>query len=246
MRRAGVRRRAAGAVEGLAAGAAGAGLAWAALAGLGMDAPAAWGAGAAGLNGLASGAAGVYDWRRARGWLCFGLDSTWGLAGAAAGVALHAVNLFFPGRSYLPEMSRRANRHVYEGGFTFRAGFVLALGNVVSRGGGRQGAGGLRGGSLAAARRRRLVAVHEGVHLFQNRVFGPLYVLGYGAWMIAAGAAGLAVGLAARRGGGRIWPVVEAFAYYDNPFEYWAYRKDGNWPPPGAHPRFVWPPRSGG
>ena len=236
----GARRRLAGAAEGLAAGAAGAGLAWGALAALGLEGLAAWGAGAAGLNGLISGAAGVYDWRRMRGWLCFGLDSTWGLAGTAAGVALHAVDLCFPARSYLPEMSRRNNRHVYEGGFTFRPGFVLALGNVVSRGGGRQGAGGLRGGSPPAVRRRKLVAVHEGVHLFQNRAFGPLYVLGYAAWMTAAGAAGLAVGLASRRSGGRIWPVVETFAYYNNPFEYQAYRKDENWPPSGAHPRYAW------
>ena len=55
------------------------------------------------------------------------------------------------------------------------------------------------------------------------------------------GAAGLATALITDRR--RIWSVVETFAYYDNPFEYWAYRKDRYWPPRGAHPRFVWPPR---
>jgi len=118
--------------------------------------------------------------------------------------------------------------------------FVLALGNVVSAAG---GPGGLSGASPQAVRRRRLVDVHEGVHLFQNRLFGPLYALGYLAWMAAAGAAGLAVGLTADRK--RLRRVVETFAYYDNPFEYWAYRRDSSWPPPGAHPRFVWPPRPG-
>ena len=242
-------RRAAGAAEGLAAGAAGAGLAWSVLSVLAApEALAAAGAAAAGLNGLISGAAGIYAWRRARGWLCFALDSTWGLAGVSSGVVLHVVNLFYPDRAYMGRMSRRANRHVYEGGFTFRAGFVLALGNVVSCGGRRRRypGGFLSGSSPAAARRCKLVDVHEGAHLFQNRVFGPFYPIGYGGWMILAGAAGLAAGsaavLVARRTGGqvRLWPIVETFAYYDNPFEYWAYRKDGNWPPPGAHPRFVW------
>ena len=154
---------------------------------------------------------------------------------------LHAVNALYKAPAYTDGMSRRANRHVYESGFTFRAGFVLALGNVVSAAG---GPGGLSGESPRAVRRRRLVDIHEGVHLLQNRLFGPVYALGYLAWTAAAGAAGLAVGLMADRK--RLWPVIETFAYYDNPFEYWAYRRDGNWPPPGAHPRFAWPPRPGG
>jgi hypothetical protein len=33
----------------------------------------------------------------------------------------------------------------------------------------------------------------------------------------------------------RSWgDLVETAAYYDNPFEYWAYNKQGNWPPGGA------------
>ena len=29
-------------------------------------------------------------------------------------------------------------------------------------------------------------------------------------------------------------------AYYDNPFEYWAYNNDNNWPPSGADPSLRW------
>lgn len=223
--------------EGLVTGAVGAGLAWIVLSpfemfmvGLSLA-----GAVVAGLNGLISGVTGVYAWRRVRGWLCFVLDSTWGLVGVAAGVLLHAANVLHRNPSYVVGMSRRTNRHVYEGGYSARPGFALALGNVVSGGGGPSG---LRGDSPRAVRRRRLVEVHEGAHLFQNRLFGPIYTLGYVGWMVLAGAAGLVVWLVRERK--HLWPILETFSYYDNPFEYWAYRKDDYWPPLGAHPRYVW------
>ncbi|MGO9383476.1 MAG: hypothetical protein ACLP4W_15675 [Mycobacterium sp.] len=36
--------------------------------------------------------------------------------------------------------------------------------------------------------------------------------------------------------------LVETAAYYDNPWEVWAYANDNNWPPPGANPALLWPP----
>ena len=225
------------AAEGLATGAAAAFLACVLLSPLEAYSSALprTGAAVAGLNGLVSGAVGIYSWRRVQGWLCFLLDSTWGLVGVLAGLALHLANRFHRNPAYLLEMSRRSNRHVYEGGFSARAGFVLALGNVVSAGGGTVG---LRGDSPMAVRRRRLVDVHEGTHLLQNRLLGPLYTSVYLGWMLVAGAAGLVVGMLTDRRS--LWRVVETFAYYNNPFEYWAYRKDRYWPPHGAHPRYVW------
>ena len=237
MKQAGYRRFAARTVEGLVTGAAGAALAWIVL--LPFEAfPASLavvGAVAAGLNGLISGVAGAYGWRGFRGWLCFVLDSTWGLIGVTMGVLLHAANALHPTPDYVVGMSRRANRHVYEGGFSARPGFALALGNVVSGGGGRSG---LRGDTPRAARRRRLVEVHEGAHLFQNRLFGPVCLPAYAGWMVLAGGAGLVVWLVKERK--HLWPILETFSYYNNPFEYWAYRKDDYWPPRGAHPRYVW------
>lgn len=224
-------------VEGLATGAIGAALGWVALSSLEFITTPYVIAGAAvgALNGLISGAAGVYAWRSVRGWACFVADSTWGLLGVASGLALHLANIAHRNPSYVVGMSRRANRHVYEGGYSIRPGFALALGNVVSSGG---GSAGLRGQSQRAERRRKLVDVHEGAHLFQNRLLGPIYPVVYLGWMVAAAAAGLIVSFMGERT--HVWKVVETFAYYDNPFEYWAYRKDDYWPPMGAHPRYVW------
>jgi len=232
------RRGPAGVVlEGLATGMLGAGLGWAALSQLEFLTAGAAVAGAAvgSLNGLISGGTGMYEWRGVRGWLCFLADSTWALLGTASGLALHLANTFDPDPSYVVGMSRRSNRHVYEAGFSMRPGFALALGNVVS---GAGGTAGLRGESRRAVRRRKLVDVHEGAHLFQNRLLGPIYPLVYLAWMSIGALVGLVVSLVGERR--HVWKVVETLAYYDNPFEYWAYRKDDYWPPAGAHPRYAW------
>ena len=224
-------------VEGAAAGTGAAALAWVVMSPLEAvpaALPPAMAVGA-GVNGLVSGAVGVYSWKRLPGWASFLADSTWGLVGVLAGLLLHAANLFHRNPAYAVEMSRRSDRHVYEGGFSTRPGFALAVGNVVSAGGGVVG---LRGDSSRVVRRRRLVDVHEGTHLFQNRLLGPIYPVAYFGWMLVAGAVGLVVGLLADRR--RVWAVMETFAYYNNPFEYWAYRKDDYWPPRGAHPRYTW------
>ena len=224
-------------MEGLATGAVGAGLGWAALSPLEslVVGSAFAGSVVGGLNGLISGAAGIYAWRELRGWLCFLMDSTWGLLGTASGLVLHLANSFVADPSYFAGMSGRSNRHVYERGFSMRPGFALALGNVVS---GAGGSAGLRGESERAVRRRKLVDVHEGTHLFQHRLLGPFYPLGYLGWMGIAALAGLVVSLVGERK--QVWRVVETLAYYNNPFEYWAYRKDDYWPPIGAHPRYAW------
>ena len=36
------------------------------------------------------------------------------------------------------------------------------------------------------------------------------------------------------------WSLVETAAYYDNPWEVWAYMAQGNWPPPEANPKLLW------
>ena len=222
--------------EALVAGLVGSAIAWLFLTELlrSPDAVGVCGAAIAGLNGVIGGYRKVYAWSRPRGWASWLLDSTWGLVGMGGALLLNVVNLSRQS-GYVEQMSMRQNRLVYEKGFTFRPGFALAFGNVVSGAGGRAG---LIGDSAASARRRRLIDRHEGTHIFQNRVLGPIYVVGYLAWMVLAGAVGLSVGLGLDP---RRWAsVVETFAYYNNPFEIWAYRRDDYWPPAGAHPRFVW------
>ena len=82
-----------------------------------------------------------------------------------------------------------------------------------------------------SARRQRLVTDHEDVHVWQGRWFGPLYPLLYGGWMVAGGRRrrrrlGRRAGATSRSA-----KVVETCAYYLNPFEWWAYSRDGHWPP---------------
>ena len=79
-------------------------------------------------------------------------------------------------------------------------------------------------------RRQRLVTDHEDVHVWQGRWFGPLYPLLYGGWMVAGAVAGTVVWTLRRREAG-LAQVVDTCAYYLNPFEWWAYSRDGHWPP---------------
>lgn len=195
------------------------------------------GAAVAGVNGVVSGFCGIYDWRDKRGWTGALLDSTWGLLGTALGLGLHTVNLFWPGADYVGELSRRRGRHVYSGGVALRGGFAVAMGNVISNAGGRVG---LRGESDRVRRRQQFVTDHEELHIWQNRWFGPVFHVIYGVWLVAGGIAGALMWPVVR---GRFVNAVETMAYYNNPFEYWAYRNDGYWPPRGIHPKLAWKPR---
>jgi hypothetical protein len=171
------------------------------------------------LNGAISGWRGIYEWRRPRGVGAFVLDSTWGLASTAGALGSHAIAVFRGRSGYAEHLSHRQNRHVYERGFQPRSRFLITVGNVVS------GAG-----DTATERRQRLVRHHEDEHVWQARWLGPFYPPLYAGWMAAGGAAGVGVWLAR----GRREPlskVVETCAYYLNPFEWWAYSRDGNWPP---------------
>ena len=187
----------------------------------------------AGANGAVSGWVGLYGWHEGKGWLFFVLDSTWGLFGTALGVVLHLVNVVRG--SYVGDMSRRTNRHVYEAGIGLRKEFALALGNVISNAGGKVG---LRGETQRVSNRRRFVVRHEGLHVLQNRLFGPIYQLVYVAWMVVFAVVGIVIWLVRERR--HLGSIVETLAYYNNPFEYWAYRNDRYWPPKGVHPRYAW------
>jgi len=213
------RRPSSAALEAVAAGAAGGALGGLALSLAGLTWP---GVAVGALNGLVGGWRGVYDWRRPTGALAFVLDSTWATATTAAAQATHAIAAVQPGRGgYLEGLSRRANRHVYARGVRIRRGFLITIGNTV-HGAGEHAA--------ASIRRRRLVTDHEDVHVWQARWFGPLYPLLYGGWLVGGAAVG-AVLWATRRRGEPFNAVVETCAYYLNPFEWWAYSRDGQWPP---------------
>lgn len=178
-------------------------------------------------NGLVSGARQIYEWRRPRGWMAFALDSSWALLPVAGALLAHAVAAAQRGRgAYVAVWSVRQNRHVYRRGFRIRPGFLVTIGNTVNNVGGLDG------------RRRRIVDDHEQAHVWQARWFGPLFPLLYGGWMLAGAAVGVLAWTVRRALGkpGSLAATVDAVAYYANPFEWWAYSREGRWPPPGAGP----------
>jgi hypothetical protein len=158
--------------------------------------------------------------------LAFVLDSTWALITTSGALVVHAVAVTqrTPG-NYLESLSERQDRHVYASGLTFRRGFLTTVGNVIS--------------GAARTRRRSVIDVHENLHVWQARWFGPLYPLIYGVWTIAGSVVGAVVWMMSGRRDS-LRQVVDTIAYYSNPFEWWAYRSEGRWPPPAAITRLTW------
>ncbi|MFK7919253.1 MAG: hypothetical protein AB8G14_14350 [Ilumatobacter sp.] len=191
----------------------------------GLAAPAAV---VAGVNGAVSGWRGIYNWSCSPGLIAFVLDSTWSLPMTSAGLFANSVATVQRDSGYLPELSRRQNRHVYRRGFMPRKGFAITLGNVIG------GAG-----DVERPRRRRLITDHEDVHCWQARWLGPLFPVMYVGWSLLAGAAGMLVWLVRRRDQ-PFTKVVETSAYYLNPLEWWAYSRDDHWPPAGKVAGFGW------
>jgi hypothetical protein len=185
------------------------------------------GAAIGGLNGLVSGAAGIYAWRSARGWFAFASDSTWALLGTTLSVGLHAVNALAFDARYAPDLGRRRNRHVYISGARLKHPLALTLGNVISNAGEGRGEPNLS-----------FLRNHEELHIWQGRIFGPLFQATYLVWFPLGLVVGVAVWALDRKE--PLGRIVETVAYYDNPFEYWAYRNDRYWPPRQAHPKVCW------
>lgn len=174
-----------------------------------------------GLNGAVSGWRGVYAWRRPSGVVAWLLDSTWALTTTAAALAAHAVAAVRGSADYAPTLSRRCNRHVYGRGLQLRRGFAITLGNVVSS-----------AGDVSRPRRAKLVTDHEDVHVWQARWLGPAFPVLYGVFAAAGAVVGATTWLVRRRGR-PLGRLVESYAYYCNPLEYWAYCRDDHWPPAG-------------
>jgi RHS repeat-associated protein len=150
-----------------------------------------------------------------QGLFAFVLDSTWGIPGTALGLLVHTWNLFDPSANYSWELSRRQNRHVYEGGFSFGEGYATTQGNVVSN----------------MNRGRGELLNHETLHVWQSRAFGPIYQTTYIGAFVVGGVIGVFVGLGAFIDSGGDWDAwggaIQDFAYHNNPWEVWAYHQEG-------------------
>lgn len=175
-----------------------------------------------------SGWRGVYDWRRPDGVVAYVLDSTWSLLMTTAGLVANVVGLASKDADYLADLSVRQNVHVYRHGLMPREGFAITLGNVIS------GAG-----EVERTSRRQLITDHEVVHVWQARWFGPLYPLFYGVWSGLAALYGIVMWLTRHRDR-RFGKVVETYAYYCNPVEWWAYSRAGKWRPSKMVDRCGW------
>jgi RHS repeat-associated protein len=180
-----------------------------------------------GMNGLISGMTGIYDWSSPSGWFAFVSDSTWSLLGTSLGNIVHIINLFYGNANYRSDLSHRQNRFVYEGGFALKGDFAFTQGNVISNAG--QGGKGINSS---------FIANHEELHIWQQRIFGPLFQATYVVWAVGGFIVASVVWLTDTK---QDWgSLVETATYYDNPFEYWAYKNDSNWPPSGANPKLTW------
>ena len=76
----------------------------------------------------------------------------------------------------------RQGRHVYRRGFSPRKKFAFTAGNTITN-----------AGEIEKARRRSLIEVHEGLHVWQQRWFGPIFPIVYGAWMVGGAVTGAVV-----------------------------------------------------
>jgi hypothetical protein len=189
----------------------------------------------AAVNGLFAGARGVYAWATPGGVLAFVLDCSWALVSTFLGVIVNAINTAQRDAGYAPEFSIRQNRHVFASGFALKRGFANTQGPVISNAG--------LGRDEPLSARTDLIERHEGLHVWQQRWFGPLHPTIYVVWGVVAGLIAFVFALVSRerrRRGASIGKLVETAAYYDNPFEYWAYRNDGRWEANSAHPALKW------
>jgi PE family len=168
---------------------------------------------------------GIYNFRDWRGWAAFLLDYTWGFPGTALGYGVQIINAFYPNSNYDPALSELVGSHVYRGGVGL-PGFATTMGNVTTHLGTGPGAD-------------DLMINHEEVHVWQSRIFGPLFQTSYVGWVVGGVFVGTGYWLFHPN---QDWfSLVETAAYYDNPWEVWAYANDNNWPPPGANPALLWP-----
>lgn len=183
------------------------------------------------VSGAVAGANRVYDWRSTRGRMSFVLDHTWALLTTTTGMLALGLNRLLGDPGLDTELSERRNRLVHRRGFVLRRGFAVTFGYVVN------GAG-ASDGSMPPSR-RALVEQHEDVHVWQARTLGPLYAVGYVSWTVV-GAMVATGSWIMRRPGPSLVRRVDAYAYYRNPFEWYAYSRDGNWPPRAVEATRVW------
>jgi len=159
-----------------------------------------------GMSGTVNGLWRIYDWK-GLGWISFPLDVTWALAGNTVGCLLHVINFAWGDHGDEP----RPNAHRYASGFRLQSGYAFTQGAVMSD---------LTNGPGEDLYR------HEMTHVWQDRIFGPMYTLTYLGWMVFWLVPSLIfgvikVGTSGFASGPKVW------CYFNNPWEVWAYKVQG-------------------
>ena len=169
--------------------------------------------------GLMDGAFRIHDWR-GPAWIWCPLDVTWGLARPLHGCLCHAVNfgLRVPHAFGTNEERHGAHRHL--GGFAFRREFAVTQGAVMSNMLIR-----FTSGAVTDFHPWTPLFAHENTHVLQNRLFGPLFTLTYLGWMGVWLSPALLIGTF---GSHTLSDAVMWLAYYNNPWEVWAYKIGGH------------------
>ena len=182
------------------------------------------------VSGAVSGARRMYDWKSPRGIGAFVLDHTWALATTSAAVVATGVNAAIS--SQIDEsLTTRQNRMTFDNGLVLRRGFAVTFGYVINGAADRDG--------VINERRRKLVTHHEDQHVWQARMFGPIYPVVYVGWFAIGSIVATAKWLTHGRST-KLSDEIDATAYYRNPFEWHAYTCDDNWPPHGVDATKVW------
>ena len=153
-----------------------------------------------GATGMMDGIWRIHDWK-GLGWLSFPLDVTWGLAANTNALLLHVVNFAWAGHADEPHKGA----HRYNSGFRVKGSFAFTQGSVMS--------------NLSDPPGVPLYN-HERTHVWQNRCFGPLFILSYVGWMITWFIPGLIAGGIVGAGP---FQGVEKWCYFNNPWEAWGY-----------------------
>jgi RHS repeat-associated protein len=156
----------------------------------------------AAMNGGFSGGRSIYDFKDGTGFLAFAVDSSWSLDDTMRG------NVFqFMGAKYDANLSVNSNRTIYDYG-GWAQGFAGTEGNVTINIAEAQGANS-----------------HEGMHVFQSRVGGPVFFLVYAPDSIIGGYVGIGVWAVNSIQGHpkNLFNDVEWWGYYQNWLEMWAY-----------------------
>ena len=182
------------------------------------------------VSGAVSGARRMYDWKSLRGIGAFVLDHTWALATTSAAVVATGVNAA-TGAQIDESLTTRQNRMAFDRGLVLRNGFAVTFGYVINGAADRDG--------VINERRRKLVTHHEDQHVWQARMFGPIYPVVYAGWFAIGSIVATAKWLIHGRRT-KLSDEIDAMAYYRNPFEWHAYTCDDNWPPHGVDATKVW------